>query len=187
MSTAARPANTRPGYLAMESLRDGRRLTIRALRPEDRGAMLEAVKHAGEESRYRRFFSPKRSFSEAEIAFYLNVDFERHVALVAELEQAGQPMIAGGGRYIVSGPGRAEVAFMVGDEYQGLGIGSKLMRHLVAIARAAGLETFEAEVLADNGAMLKVFERAGLDVKTRRQAGVLHLDMGLSPAKRSES
>ncbi len=175
------------GYRAAEALRDGRRITIRAQRPQDSEALLEAVARTGDESRYRRFFSPKRSFSEKEIAHYTDVDFERHVALIAELEHAGQPVIAGGGRYFVSAPGRAEVAFMVGDEYQGLGIGSMLMRHLVAIARASGLDTLEAEVLADNAAMLKVFERAGLTLKKRREGSVLHLEMGLaaptSPAR----
>jgi RimJ/RimL family protein N-acetyltransferase len=53
------------------------------------------------------------------------------------------------------------------------------MRHLVACARAAKLETLIAEVLAENKAMLKVFERAGLAVQTRREASVLHLDMRL--------
>ncbi len=181
MSVIAPSAERAFGYRAEEALRDGRRLTIRALRPEDREAVLEAVERTGAESRYRRFFSPKRAFSEAEIDFYLNVDFDRHVALVAELEEAGRPVIAGGGRYIASAPDTAEVAFMVGDRYQGLGIGARLMRHLVAIARAAGLETLEAEVLADNAAMLKVFERAGLALSTRRERGVLHLEMGLAP------
>lgn len=180
MSAMALGASAACEFRAVEALRDGRRITIRAQWPQDREALLEAVARTGEESRYRRFFSPKRSFTEGEIARYTDVDFDRHVALVAELAVDGRAVIAGGGRYIVSGPGRAEVAFMVGDEHQGLGIGSRLMRHLVAIARAAGLETLEAEVLADNTAMLKVFERAGLALKTRRDGGVLHLEMGLA-------
>ena len=171
------------GYRASETLRDGRRLAIRALRPQDRDAMLEAFGRTGDESRYRRFFSSKRSFSESEIAFYTEVDFATHVALVAELDQDGRSLIAGGARYVATGPGRAEVAFMVDDAHQGLGIGSLLMRHLVACARTAGLDTLEAEVLPGNGAMLKVFERSGLTLNTRRQEGALHLDMRLAPSK----
>lgn len=166
-------------YSAVERLRDGRELEIRALKPADRAALAASVRRTSEETRYRRFFAPKRSFSEKEIEFYLNVDFVSHVALVAVLEEAGQPTIVGGGRYIGSEPGRAEVAFAVDDPHQGLGIASRLMRHLVAIARDAGLRTLTAEVLPDNAAMLKVFERCGLAAKTRREAGVVHIELAL--------
>ncbi len=185
MSAVAQRAGKASEYRATETLRDGRRITIRAQRAQDREALLAAVARVGDESRYRRFFSPKRAFTEKEIAYYTDLDFEKHVALVAELADGG--VIAGAGRYIVSAPGRAEVAFMVGDEYQGLGIGSMLMRHLVGLARAAGLEALEAEVLAENAAMLKVFERAGLALKARREGSVLHLDMGLASSARSTS
>lgn len=126
-------------YSAVESLRDGRRVEIRALKPTDRAGLAASVKRTSEETRYRRFFAPKRSFSEKKIEFCLNVDFVSHVALVAVLEEGGQPTIVGGGRYIVPEPGRAEIAFAVDDPHQGLGIATRLMKHLVAIAREAGL------------------------------------------------
>jgi RimJ/RimL family protein N-acetyltransferase len=169
-------------YSATESLRDGRRVEIRALKPADREGLAASVRRTSEETRYRRFFAPKRSFSEKEIEFYLNVDFVSHVALVAVLEEAGQPTIVGGGRYIVSEPGSAEVAFAVDDPHQGLGIATRLMRHLVAIARATGLRELTAEVLPDNTAMLKVFERCGLTATTRREGGVVHVTMALNRA-----
>ena len=164
----------------VERLRDGRTLEIRALRPADRAGLLASFERTSEEARYRRFFAPKRAFSEKEIDFYLNVDFVSHVALVAELEEGGRQVIAGGGRYIVSEPGRAEVAFSVDDPHQGLGIGTSLMRHLVLIAREAGLRELVAEVLPDNAPMLKVFERCGLVMSTRREGGVVHVTMALT-------
>jgi GNAT superfamily N-acetyltransferase len=88
-------------------------------------------------------------------------------------------VIVGGGRYIVSGPGRAEVAFAVDDPHQGLGIATRLMRHLVAIAREAGLRELIAEVLSDNAPMLKVFERCGLAATTHREGGVVHVTLAL--------
>jgi GNAT superfamily N-acetyltransferase len=166
-------------YHAAEVLRDGRPATIRALQPRDRDALVEAFERTGDKSRYRRFFTSKRSLSEGEIKFFVEVNFTTHVALVAELESGAQQVIAGGGRYVGCAPGSAEVAFMVDDPHQGLGIGSLLMRHLVVCARSAGLETLVAEVLPENSAMQKVFERAGLAVQARRQAGVLHFDMRL--------
>ncbi|HEU4363905.1 MAG TPA: GNAT family N-acetyltransferase [Candidatus Krumholzibacteria bacterium] len=166
-------------YAAVERLRDGRQVEIRALRPADRAGLLAALERTGEESRYRRFFAPKRTFSEKEIDFYLNVDFVSHVALVAELEEGGRPVIAGGGRYIVSEPGRAEVAFAVDDAHQGLGIATRLMRHLVEIARAAGLTELHAEVLPDNAPMLAVFARSGLAMRQTRDEGVVHVALAL--------
>ena len=70
-------------YAAVEVLRDGTRVDIRALRPDDRAAILAAVDHTSERSLYRRFFAARRSFSEREIAFFLKVDLISHVALVA--------------------------------------------------------------------------------------------------------
>jgi len=167
-------------YSAVETLRNGRRAEIRALKPADRAGLLEAVAHMSEEARYRRFFTPKRSFSEKEIEFYLNVDFVSHVALVAVVDEAAGPVIAGGGRYIVSEPGRAEVAFSVDDAHQGQGIASALMRHLVVLARAAGTKALIAEVLPENAPMLKVFERCGVPMTTRREAGVGHVTLDLA-------
>jgi RimJ/RimL family protein N-acetyltransferase len=88
----------------------------------------------------------------------------------------------GGGRYIVSEPGRAEIAFAVDDPHQGLGIATRLTRHLVAIARAAGLRELTAEVLPDNAPMLKVFERCGLTATMRREGGVVHVTLALDGA-----
>jgi GNAT superfamily N-acetyltransferase len=166
-------------YCAAASLRDGRRLEIRALQASDRAALEAAVGRMSDESIYRRFFVPKRHFSDREVEFYTNVDFVEHVALVAMLEEAGEPLIVGGARYVVTEPGAAEVAFSVDDAHQGLGIGSLLLQHLAGIARQAGLTRFTAEVLSSNAAMLKVFERSGLRASTRRERDVLHVTLDL--------
>lgn len=138
------------------------------------------------ESRYRRFFAPKRGFSDKEIDFYLNVDFENHVALVAVVDVDGAPRIVGGARYIATTPGRAEIAFAVDDRWQGQGIASALLRHVVSIARARGLAALDAEVLSENTAMLKVFERAGVAASTRRAGGVVHVALDLAGTIRQE-
>src|SRR6476659_4979019 len=144
-------------YSATEALRDGSRVEIRALRPDDRAAVLAAVDHTSSKSLYRRFFAARRSFTESEIALFLNVDFTSHVALVAAVRHDD-----GGGRYIMLQPGHAEAAFTVVDQYQGRGLGAVLLRHLAAVARDAGIHEFVAEVLPDNMPMLKVFEHSGL-------------------------
>ena len=167
-------------FCAIEKLRDGRRVEYRALRHDDRSELVAAVGRTSTQTLYRRFFAVKRSFTEKEVAFFLDVDFVEHVALVAVVEEGGQPVIAGGGRYIVVQPGQAEVAFVVIDAYQGQGIGGALMRHLAAIARAAGLRELVAEVLPENTPMLKVFEKSGLRPATRRESGVVHVTLRLT-------
>jgi RimJ/RimL family protein N-acetyltransferase len=167
-------------YSAVETLRDDARLQIRALKPADRDGLLAALGRMSDESIRRRFFAPKRDFSEREIEFFSNVDFVTHVALVALLDDGGRSTIVGSGRYIVTQPGVAEVAFAVDDAHQGLGIGGRLMKHLAAIARESGLRELVAEVLPGNAAMLAVFRKSGLDVQSKHVDGVVHVTLRLS-------
>ncbi len=164
-------------YHVMETLSDGRQAEIRAQRPQDREALLAAVERASADTLYHRFFAAKRTFSKQEEHFFLDIDFVNHVALVAEAIENGRPVIIGGCRYVVVAPGRAEVAFSVIDEYQKKGLGTALMRRLAAIGREAGLTELVAEVLSDNAPMLKVFERSGLAMTTKREGAVVHVTL----------
>ena len=126
-------------YSATETVRDGRAVEIRAQRSEDREGMHAAIARFSSGALYRRFFGVRRQFSEKETDYFLDIDFVNHVALVAVANDAGQPTIVGGARYVVVQPGQAEVAFAIVDAYQGLGIGSALMRQLATLGREAGL------------------------------------------------
>jgi RimJ/RimL family protein N-acetyltransferase len=167
-------------YSAIERLRDGRSTKIRALRPEDRDDMLAAIGRTSAQSMRRRFFAPKRGFSEQEVSFFMNIDFSSHVALVAQIDEDRQPVIAGGGRYVIVRPGQAELAFIVVAAYQGNGIGTTLLRHLIAIARDAGLKELTAEVLPENVAMLKLFGGFGFRTETACDPQVRHLALQLA-------
>ena len=141
--------------------------------------MLAAVGRTGTQSLQRRFFVVKRGFSEKEIAFFMNIDFTNHVALAALTEEEGRKVIIGGGRYIVTEGGTAEIAFVVIDEYQGQGVGSLLMQHLAVIARRAGLKNLIAEVLPENAAMRKVFSKFGFQARRGNDPQVIHLVLPL--------
>jgi RimJ/RimL family protein N-acetyltransferase len=167
-------------FSAIETLRNGRNVEIRAQRPQDGDALEAAVARMSDESVYRRFFGPRRQFTEKEAAYFLNIDFAKHVALVVMTNEDGKQAIVGAGRYVVIQPGRAEVAFAVVDEYQRQGVGAALMRDLAAIAREAGVGELIAEVLADNAAMLKVFQRSGLKMSTTREGPAVHVTLRLS-------
>jgi RimJ/RimL family protein N-acetyltransferase len=166
-------------YTAFETLRDGRPIEIRALRPDDGPEMLAAVGRTSTQSLQRRFFAPKKGFSEREMAFFLDIDFESHVALVVEIDEDGHRVIIGGARYIVVRPDQAEIAFMVADAYQAQGIGTILVRHLAALARDAGLKELIAEVLPENVAMLKVLRKFGFLSGSQRVTEVVHLTLQL--------
>src|SRR5882724_1974391 len=162
-------------YAARELLRDGSQIEIRALRREDEADMLAAIEKTSAQSLQRRFFVMKRHFSDKERTFFLDVDFKNHVAIVAIADEAGRQIIVGGGRYILFEPGQAEMAFVVIDTWQGRGIGSILMRHLIKIAGNAGLEELTAEVLPENTAMIKIFGKFGFNPARRRDPQILHL------------
>jgi GNAT superfamily N-acetyltransferase len=169
-------------YAAVERLRNGRQVEIRALRPEHRTDLVAAVDRSSDRSLYQRFFYRKRSFTAEEVAYFVELDFVNHVALVALVEEGARRVIVGGGRYIIVRPGTGELAFAVVDNYQGQGIGAALLRHLATIAREAGIVELIAEVLPDNISMLKVLESSGLRPSTTRAAGVVHVSLKLNEA-----
>lgn len=176
LATGARGSHDAANLSVAEKLRDGRQVEIRALRPADEAGLKAAIAGASSESLRRRFFSLKREFSEKEVAYFMNVDFVTHVALVA----VADGVIIGGCRYIVVRPGVAEVAFAVVDEYQGQGLGGAMLRRLISVARAAELTELVATVLPENRPMLAVFERCGLRVRTWREDGAVAIGLQLS-------
>jgi RimJ/RimL family protein N-acetyltransferase len=166
-------------YSVVERLRDGRSVEIRALRSDDRADFLKGIERISTASLRRRFFTPRRSFAEGEIDFFVNVDFVHHVALVAVIDQASGPAIVGSGRFIVTDPEEAELAFTVGDAYQGQGICTLLMGHLATIARQSGIKQLVADVLPENVPMLTVFRKSGLEIATRFDFHTVHVTLGL--------
>jgi ribosomal protein S18 acetylase RimI-like enzyme len=166
-------------YSAIEVLRNGDRVEIRALRPSDRSALENAVDRTSPLSLYRRFFAVRTVFTEAQASYFVDVDFKKHVALVAVVNEGTAPLIAGGGRYVLVGNDKAEIAFMIIDAYQGRGIGRILLRHLAAIAKDAGIRQFVAEVLPENTPMLRLFEKSGLHINVQSERGVTHVTLDL--------
>jgi RimJ/RimL family protein N-acetyltransferase len=167
-------------YKVTERLRDQRTVTIRAIRPDDKGLVIEGLNNVSAESIYRRFLTTKKEITVDGLKQVTEVDFVNIVALVAVLRQDGNDQIAGGGRYVRTTGQRAEVAFLIGDAFQGLRIASLIFKHLVAIARGSGIKQFEAEVLPSNEAMFKVFARSGIPVTRTAAGGSVHVLMELT-------
>jgi RimJ/RimL family protein N-acetyltransferase len=168
------------GYQAADRLKDGTPVVVRAIRHDDGPDVLAAFKRLDPEAIYTRFFAYKKELSAPELAQITDVDFERVVALVVRLPAGGDGKLIGGGRYFADTSGAtAELAFVTGDAYAGLGIASLLLRHLVTLARERGVRRFEAEVLAHNRPMLAVFRKSGLPIKERADGNTVHVTLRL--------
>lgn len=172
-------------YVASQTLKDGTAVTLRAIRPGDAGSLLQAFRGLDRESVYRRFFSPKKDLSPTELERLTDVDFNRVVALVMTKATESGEVLIGGGRYATDGSasGAAEIAFVTDGAHRGLGIASLILKHLVLIAREAGISRFDAEVLAENQPMLAVFRRSGLPMQLRRAGSVIHVTLSLASEK----
>lgn len=170
-------------YRADAVLRDGTPAVIRAIRPEDRTALRDGFEHLSERTIYHRFLGAKRDLTEAELDYFTELDFLNHIALVVDvLTERGPRPIAVGRAVRTSRPApqdRAEVAFVVADAYQGRGVGTLLLEHLVVIGRRLGYRVFEAEVLPGNRQMLDVFAHSGLRRKERIADGLVHVELEL--------
>jgi GNAT superfamily N-acetyltransferase len=170
-------------YSASDVLKDGTRVTIRALLPSDRGRFVEAFRLLERDSIYTRFFTHRKDLSDDEIDRAVNVDFVREVALVVTTEAARGDTIIASGRYIATDGAAAErsaeLAFVVDEDYRGRGIASLLLAHLTDLARVQNFTRFEAAVLSQNRAMLAVFKRSGFPMEQRRDRGVIHVTLAL--------
>jgi RimJ/RimL family protein N-acetyltransferase len=170
-------------YTVRETLRNGMSVTVRAIRANDKDAILESFKELDGETLYSRFFAPKKYLSDRELKQLTEVDFDRTVALVITLPAGDSEKIIGGGRYIAyrdaGGADSAEFAMIVEEDYQGLGLGKLILKHLVTIARARGVKKFEAEVLPANERMLNLLRKSGLpmSMSTRYESVYVSIDL----------
>jgi RimJ/RimL family protein N-acetyltransferase len=171
-------------YNALDTLRNGTPIVIRAVRADDRQRIAQAFAGLERESVYTRFFSIKPALSDAELGQIDAMDFVRDVMLVVTVSAAGAQTVIASARYIArdeaDGSLTAEVAFTVEEDYQGNGIAGRLLGHLARIARDNGIARLEADVLPENGAMLAVFRKSGLPMNARRDGGVFHVTLALS-------
>lgn len=171
-------------YIAAENLRDGTPVSVRAIRCDDNDGVLKAYNKLSRDAIYTRFFHHKKELTTAELSQFTNIDFDRVVALIVTTKNGNEDVVIGGGRYIVSNarcPRRsAEVAFTTAEDYQGRGLAQILLRHLVRIAGDNGVSLLNADVLAENHPMLRVFRRSGLPMRQDSDGGVMHVTLWLT-------
>ncbi|MGI9197007.1 MAG: GNAT family N-acetyltransferase, partial [Candidatus Nanopelagicales bacterium] len=158
-AVAAAPAGT-GGFGWVEPLADGTRVTIRLSRPEDTEAVAEMHSRSSDETRYQRYFAPVNDWREDQLRRIAGG--HRGATLVAQ-DAAGN--VVGLGNVFPDRPGEteaAEIAVIIEDAWQGRGLGTRLLVHLIELARRQGFREVVALVLASNTGMVKLLERLPL-------------------------
>ena len=149
---------------------DGRDCLLRAIQPEDADRLQAFIRALSAESRYFRFLSVLAELPQRMLIRYTQIDYDRELALVAVQGTAEDERIVGVVRYLLN-PDRVscEFAVAIADDWQGVGLGSTLMRAIVEAARLKGLRRIEGYVLATNSRMLGLMTHLGFALKTDPQ------------------
>ena len=157
-------------YETTRLLTDGTELAFRPVKPSDGKALRDMFYHMSEQSIAFRFFQPIKSFPHKFIQDFTTVDFSKDMAIAALVQDLGGEQIVGVAHYYLNPANmRADVSFLVRDDWQAKGIGTFLLEILSDIARKRGVGGFEARVLATNSLMLSIFYNSGLTISTKRE------------------
>ena len=155
---------------------DGLSVLIRPIESDDKRRVADAFERLSPETRYRRFFAPLERLTRQDLRYLTEVDHHDHEALVAVNPENGT--IIAVARYVRSqDPTEAEVAVVVGDPWQGKGVGSALLERLVERARASGIDHFVALVLSENEDAIELFRHLAPGGSSLRRSASGNLEM----------
>ena len=153
------------------------RVRIRPIAPDDEPALRALFDRLSPETVRQRFFRYWRRLPDDWFHHFTHVDYVQRLALVGEVDAPDGPRVVGVARYEPGEEeGRAEVAIVVEDAWQGRGIGRRLLAELLAEAQARGIRRFHADVLADNQRRLTLIRRVGEVESVRVEFGVAEVD-----------
>jgi acetyltransferase len=167
-------------YELVWRMRDGRSVLFRPIKPEDEPMWLEMFQNFSEESiRYRFFEIIKDTPHEVRIR-YTNIDYDRELGIVVVLTEKGKERILGVVRLIEEPDGkRGEIAFIVADPWQGLGLGSKMVDYMIEISIERGLEEIYGVMLPDNYRVHRLMEKMGFKLE-RQKDGLVKATLDLN-------
>ncbi len=164
--------------------RTGATLRLRPIRPDDAEKLDAFHGRLSWDSIYRRYFLMHPSLTSAEVTHLTQVDYVDRMALVIE---DGDQLVAVGRYDRYPSTTSAEVAFVVADEHQRLGLGLQLLEHLADAAWARGITTFTAETMASNRDMMSVFRRSGFPVASTFSDGEINVRFPIEPTDESRA
>jgi RimJ/RimL family protein N-acetyltransferase len=158
-------------------------IAFRHIQPDDKGRLAAGLQRLTPETRHKRFLMPKPSFSSAELRYLTEIDGFDHVAIVAVLEDDPESIVAVA-RFVrlTDDPATAEAAIVVGDHWQGRGLGRELGLRLADEAQQRGVTRFTATLLGDNLAAHRLFRSISKRLHARVGGGVEELVADLGAA-----
>jgi acetyltransferase len=153
-------------YETIWTLRDGRTVLLRPIKPEDEPLWLEMFQNFSEQSIRYRFFQIIKDTPHETRVRYCNIDYDREIAIVPELTENGRKRILGVTRVSIEPDGKkGEIAFITADPWQGLGLGTKMIDYVLEICKDMKLETIYAIMLQDNFQAISLMKKMGFTVK----------------------
>ncbi len=153
-------------YVLQTTLKDGRRVTLRPIRPEDEPLEREMLSSLSEESLKGRFFTVLKDISHEMLIKFCHIDYDREMAIVAEIYENDKKRIIGIGRLIIEqGLERGECAVVVHDHFQRRGLGLRLMDMLIGIGEEKRLKEVYAYVMSSNIKMLNLAKKMGFSIE----------------------
>ena len=167
-------------YTSDVVLKDGRTIHLRPIRPDDLEQMMAMWQRLSPETIRMRFFAPRKMDVE-QMRHFVEVDYQQRFALVAE--QHGE--IVGVGRFdrLPDDPETAEFAVTIEDRQQGRGVGTTLLRALMAPARDLGVTRFHGDILTENRSMLRVMREAGFEPAMHSYGGTVTATFTTTPTE----
>ena len=153
-------------YEMLWSLKNGQEVLLRPIKPEDEPMWLEMFQSFSEESIRYRFFQILKDTPHEVRVRYCNIDYDREIAIVAEVVENGQRKILGVSRLSIEPNGKSgEMAFIITDYWQGLGLGTKMVDYVLDIAKEMGVESVYAIMLLDNYRALSLTKKMGFNLE----------------------
>lgn len=178
--TAIRPYPRK--YISRLKMKDGTEVLLRPIRPEDERAMVKFHESLSDRTVYLRYFHMEKLDTRSahqRLVRKCFIDYDREMALVAESADK-EHEILGLGRLSKQRWGKkGEVAVLVADPYQNVGLGTELLRRLIVVARDEGLQELEANILPENTAMFALARRFGFAVRNSQDPSVLTASLQL--------
>jgi acetyltransferase len=160
-------------YVTTRKLKNDTEVLLRPIQPEDELRFDEFMKSLSPKTMRFRFFGIIKEMSHEALTRYCNLDYDREIAIVAELQDDSKPLI-GAVRLIVDSEGKSgEYAILVRDQWQGFRLGSKLMDSLIEIAKDMRVQRIYGYVMADNENMLRLCKKKGFQMETLDEETVL--------------
>jgi len=162
----------------MIHLKNGAAVWLRPIRPEDAPGLIDLYERLSSETVYQRFFSPAGSLSWARAYVFASVDYDDRFAVVAERD-AEPPRLIGVARYerMPTAAALAEIALVVEDRWQRLGLGTLLLDEILAEAAAHGIRELRADVLAHNRPMLRLLAQRTEIIRRTTEKGITEIHL----------